>query len=334
MDEDEIVRLFKIAIQQSDLTVETLNSIRRTVAKDCGLEEDFFRSAAWKQRSADLADEALAEMDSKPKRKKRSRRASGSSEHSTATKRHKTKQNPRYQKLGQVDFPDPILEQNEDEDVENDEDGNEKVKENEDGDGEQRDRDRVMIDPEDNLRFDNQQIGDELVDKDPLGNRSKYNNDYNIEANPTPPLRRRSKKDTKANDNAIEQKITSLKSWIVQCGVRKVWARELAPYPTGKEQIEHLTNLLEELGMKPRYSKAKAKKIKEDRALQSEVEQLHLDTAKLQTHDRTRTQTGGKVTVESSTGMVSDKVDLSGFITKNKTSTFNADFLADQSDSD
>jgi len=46
----------------------------------------------------------------------------------------------------------------------------------------------------------------------------------------------------------------------------------LAKFETPKEKIKHLTGLLTDVGMTPRYSNEKAKKIKEERELQAEVE--------------------------------------------------------------
>jgi len=54
--------------------------------------------------------------------------------------------------------------------------------------------------------------------------------------------------------------------------IRKVWSRELAKFETPKEKIAHLKHLLSDIGMESRYTVEKAKKIKEERELQAEVE--------------------------------------------------------------
>lgn len=59
---------------------------------------------------------------------------------------------------------------------------------------------------------------------------------------------------------------------MLKCGIRKFWSKELAKFETPKEKIKHLTGLLTDVGMTPRYSNEKAKKIKEERELQAEVE--------------------------------------------------------------
>jgi hypothetical protein len=61
---------------------------------------------------------------------------------------------------------------------------------------------------------------------------------------------------------------------VVACGVRKQWKREFQNFPTKKQQIQHLTKILEGLGMTGRMSMAKAKEIKARRDLEAEVSEL------------------------------------------------------------
>lgn len=69
-----------------------------------------------------------------------------------------------------------------------------------------------------------------------------------------------------------EAKIKELQSWLLKCGVRKLWHRELAPYDTSKAKIAHLKGMLDEIGMTGRYSTEKARSIKEARELAAELE--------------------------------------------------------------
>ncbi|KAK9470933.1 uncharacterized protein V1510DRAFT_431664 [Dipodascopsis tothii] len=72
-----------------------------------------------------------------------------------------------------------------------------------------------------------------------------------------------------------QDQIDNLKTWIVRCGVRKQWKRELEPFTTAAAQIAHLKAILADLGMAgPRYSLDKARKIKAARDLAAEVAQL------------------------------------------------------------
>lgn len=69
-----------------------------------------------------------------------------------------------------------------------------------------------------------------------------------------------------------EEEIKRLQSWLLKCGVRKVWSKELARYPASKEKIKHLKKMLEDMGMIGRYSVEKAKQIKDARELAAEIE--------------------------------------------------------------
>ena len=69
-----------------------------------------------------------------------------------------------------------------------------------------------------------------------------------------------------------EEEIKRLQSWLLKCGVRKLWHRELAPYSTSKEKIKHLKGMLEEVGMTGRFSAEKARGIKEAKELKAELE--------------------------------------------------------------
>ncbi|KAK3672167.1 hypothetical protein LTR78_007920 [Recurvomyces mirabilis] len=69
-----------------------------------------------------------------------------------------------------------------------------------------------------------------------------------------------------------DEEIKRLQGWLVKCGIRKVWGKELAKCDTSKAKIKHLRSLLEDAGMTGRYSAEKAKQIKESRELAAEIE--------------------------------------------------------------
>jgi hypothetical protein len=79
----------------------------------------------------------------------------------------------------------------------------------------------------------------------------------------------------KAKDESLDPKdaeIKSLQGWLLKCGVRKLWHKELAPYDTQKEKIAHLKQMLKDVGMGGRYSQEKARQIKEQRELAADLE--------------------------------------------------------------
>ncbi|PNS20704.1 HIRA-interacting protein 3 [Sphaceloma murrayae] len=69
-----------------------------------------------------------------------------------------------------------------------------------------------------------------------------------------------------------ETEIKRLQSWLVKCGIRKLWGKELKPYETNKAKIKHLKGMLEDAGMTGRYSNEKASAIKEARELAADLE--------------------------------------------------------------
>ncbi|KAF9892952.1 hypothetical protein FE257_000544 [Aspergillus nanangensis] len=79
-------------------------------------------------------------------------------------------------------------------------------------------------------------------------------------------------KDADLDPNQAE--IKRLKDWLGKCGVRKMWWRELAPFETPKAKIQHLKDMLKDIGMGGRYSLEKARQIREERELQADLEQV------------------------------------------------------------
>lgn len=71
-----------------------------------------------------------------------------------------------------------------------------------------------------------------------------------------------------------QAEIKRLQGWLVKCGIRKMWWRELQPYETPKAKIKHLKQMLEDAGMKGRYSIEKARQIRDERELKADLEQI------------------------------------------------------------
>ena len=83
-----------------------------------------------------------------------------------------------------------------------------------------------------------------------------------------------------SNVSPQEAEIKRLQSWLLKCGIRKLWHRELAKYDGPASKIKHLKDMLRDAGMDGRFSAEKAKQIKEERELKAEVEAVQ-DNAKL-----------------------------------------------------
>ncbi len=79
----------------------------------------------------------------------------------------------------------------------------------------------------------------------------------------------------KASEEAADpdaEEIKRLQSWLVKCGIRKMWWKELSLYNTQKAKIRHLKDMLTEAGMTGRYSAEKASQIQEERELKADLE--------------------------------------------------------------
>ena len=80
------------------------------------------------------------------------------------------------------------------------------------------------------------------------------------------------KKVSEQPENPDAEEIKRLQGWLVKCGIRKLWHRELAPYDNPKSKIRHLKGMLTEAGMTGRYSAEKASQIREERELMADLE--------------------------------------------------------------
>ena len=68
------------------------------------------------------------------------------------------------------------------------------------------------------------------------------------------------------------EEIKRLQSWLVKCGIRKQWYRELDPYDTHKAKVRHLREMLADVGMIGRFSVERATQIREERELKADLE--------------------------------------------------------------
>lgn len=94
----------------------------------------------------------------------------------------------------------------------------------------------------------------------------------NIDSKPTSSKPAKSTPKLSADTDPNMEEIKRLQGWLVRCGVRKVWGKELKPFETSKAKIGHLKQMLADVGMTGRYSNEKAAQIKEARELAADIE--------------------------------------------------------------
>ena len=111
----------------------------------------------------------------------------------------------------------------------------------------------------------------EVLDEAPKESRRKRKSDLaKPRAKKTENLK--SKKSSEHSTDPEAEEIKRLQGWLIKCGIRKMWYKELASYETSKSKIGHLKKLLADAGMTGRYSIEKANQIKEERELQADLE--------------------------------------------------------------
>ena len=114
-----------------------------------------------------------------------------------------------------------------------------------------------------------------LIDEEPKkrGRRGKGSSGATAKSSKnTKPKKGRATKAKDADISPDEAEIKRLQSWLVKCGIRKLWGKELKPFETNKAKIRHLKGMLENAGMTGRYSQEKANQIKEARELAADIE--------------------------------------------------------------
>ena len=116
----------------------------------------------------------------------------------------------------------------------------------------------------------------ELIDDDPREGLKK-SKPHSKSAKPKDGEKKkigRKKKDKAPDLDPDAEEIKRLQGWLIKCGIRKMWSRELKPYEAGgsRAKIRHLNELLTEAGMTGRYSLEKATQIRETRELQADLE--------------------------------------------------------------
>ena len=110
----------------------------------------------------------------------------------------------------------------------------------------------------------------ELIDEAPKSKRSRKSGSSELKMKKAKASR--AKKTTEEAKDPDAEEIKRLQGWLVKCGIRKMWFKELAPYNTPKAKIRHLKDMLSDAGMTGRYSEAKAEQIKEERELRADIE--------------------------------------------------------------
>ncbi|RMZ85428.1 hypothetical protein DV737_g757, partial [Chaetothyriales sp. CBS 132003] len=118
-----------------------------------------------------------------------------------------------------------------------------------------------------------------LLDEEPAA-KKKQGKRKNSRDKPKQPKQPKQPKHSAPKAKAAEDQdpdqaeIKRLQGWLVKCGIRKVWAKELSAYDTAKAKIRHLRDMLSDVGMTGRFSIEKANRIKENREMAADIEAI------------------------------------------------------------
>jgi hypothetical protein len=113
-----------------------------------------------------------------------------------------------------------------------------------------------------------------LIDDEPPRKKKRKGTSAPVEkrgGKKAPAPKAKPKPDTTDAD-ADQSEIKRLQGWLVKCGIRKLWGKELKPYESPSAKIKHLKTMLTDAGMTGRYSIEKASQIKERRELKADIE--------------------------------------------------------------
>ena len=114
-----------------------------------------------------------------------------------------------------------------------------------------------------------------MLDEEPQPSRKRQQSSEAPKQKKTAPTKKKPTPKAKdADQNPDQSEIKRLQGWLIKCGIRKFWSKELAPYDTSKAKINHLKEMLADAGMKGRYSLEKAKQIREERELRADLEMV------------------------------------------------------------
>ena len=115
----------------------------------------------------------------------------------------------------------------------------------------------------------------ELIDEEPKPKRRKKGPSEQKQKKESKDKKKRGRRSAEKKElDPNAEEIKRLQGWLLKCGIRKMWARELKPYDTPKEKIRHLKQMLADAGMGGRYSAEKASQIREARELAADLEAI------------------------------------------------------------
>ncbi|EAW21657.1 putative transcriptional regulator [Aspergillus fischeri NRRL 181] len=255
----------------------TVKRVRMAAERALGSEEGFFKGdSAWKAKSDQIikdeveVQDRLAQEPAQEEEEAEEDITLSPQKTSKPTKRAKPTSAPTSRKRRKTETPEPKVSDDEEtgalsdseDDVKNIT-GRQSKTESERADSADAAEEAADID-----KVDSESEMSVVLDEEPKPSRKRGKSSESTSAKGKKKAPAKSKD---ANLDPNEAEIKRLQGWLVKCGIRKVWSRELAPYDTPKAKIKHLKDMLKDAGMDGRYSLEKAKQIKEKREFEADL---------------------------------------------------------------
>ncbi|MCJ1378042.1 hypothetical protein MMC17_001138 [Xylographa soralifera] len=282
--------------KRGDIEELTVKRMRKAVEKDLNLHEDFFKKPAWKDKSKQIIEEEaesqaqgapgkdLNSSQTVPSRHKTAKPAKSArplakpSDNRPSSPESKSKKRRRISKdlvleeelsdaqtsVAILETAKPCAQANH---VQHSEESSKWGENEEDSKNQQA--------PTDTARAENHSESEmsDVIDDEP---KAKSRKRIFTSGEPRSKVAKKVKDGQKAiKDQEIDpdaEEIKRLQGWLIRCGIRKMWYKELAPFETPKAKIKHLKEMLADAGMTGRFSLDKATEIREARELQADLE--------------------------------------------------------------
>ncbi|KAJ5930277.1 hypothetical protein N7466_005770 [Penicillium verhagenii] len=277
---DEVAGVYK----SGNLEELTMKRVRLAVEKKLGLTEGYFRSTAdLKARSEQIIkaevdvqeNEPDAEAEPAQKTPSPSPPPKPQPKNTALPKRSKSESAPKPRKRQKTRTP-VSDDENEEVTAQSDNDSEKEVTKPDiaESDGSGGEQDSGAVKSSEVVKEDSESEMSVVLDEEPKPKRQRRKSTEASSKKEKKKPAPKAKPKSKDEDNPDHAEIKRLQGWLVKCGIRKMWFRELAPYDTAKAKIKHLKGMLEGAGMTGRYSQEKANQIREERELKADLEQI------------------------------------------------------------
>jgi len=266
---------FELKLDSEELTVKR---VRASAEREIGLDDGFYKGhTSWNSKSKDVIHDEVTQQENNPQpsspvapppartkstktpattEKRGAKRASSDSK-SRARKRRKTSASEDEAGDEEAAGPSGHTEVGE---IEADD-----IVSTEQSSGAKKEDAAPIAKPE-----DSESELSSLIDEPAPKKRQKKSDPSTVKA-----AKSKKKPASKKEEKELppeEAEIKRLQGWLIKCGIRKLWHRELAACDTSKEKINHLRGMLKDAGMEGRPSVEKAAQIKERRELTADLE--------------------------------------------------------------